>query len=111
MSRLPFTSGGLSEDGPRPIEKSFRNGMTAEEAERRWFAEILWKAFPEARSENQLAGLVAEVLTTERRPINPRTVRNWLRCENSPHFRYVMRVLALAGAEGLFDLFDPEERP
>lgn len=107
MIRSPFAF-GFCEDGPKPIEKTFRNGMTAEEAERRWFAELLWKAFPEARSENQLAELVAEVLTTERRPINPRTVRNWLRCENAPHFRYVTRVLALAGAECLFDLFDPE---
>ncbi len=99
---------GLCEDGPRPIEKSFRNGLTPEEAERRWFADLLWKAFPEARSENELAELVAEVLTTERRPIHPKTVRNWLRCDNSPHFRYVMRVLAMAGAESLFDIFDPE---
>lgn len=93
------------------MEKSFRKSRGAispEEAERRWFAGLLWKAFPEARSENELAELVAEVLATERRPINPRTVRNWLRCENSPHFRYVMRVLAMAGAESLFQIIDAE---
>lgn len=99
---------GLGEDGPRPIEKSYRNCMAPEDAERRWFADVLWKAFPEARSENELAELVAEVLTTEKRSIHPRTVRNWLRCENTPHFRYIMRVLAMAGAESLFDIFDPE---
>lgn len=107
MNGAPFAF-GFCEDRPRPIEKSFRNGMTAEDAERRWFAGLLWKAFLEARSENDLAEMVAEVLTTERRPIHPRTVRNWLRCENSPHFRYVLRVLALAGAESVFEIFDPE---
>lgn len=99
---------GFSDDMPGPIEKSFRNGLAPEDAERRWFAGLLWKAFPDARSENDLTELVAEVLTTERRPIHPRTVRNWLRCENAPSFKYVMRVLALAGAESLFDIFDPE---
>lgn len=99
---------GFAEDDPRPIEKSFRKGRTAEDLERRWFADLLWKAFPEARSENELAHLVAEVLTTDRRPINPRTVRNWLRCDNSPHYRYVTRVIAMAGAECIFDLFDQE---
>lgn len=106
--KTPGLAIGFSENGPRPIEKSYRNGMTPEEAERRWFADLLWKAFPEARSENELSELVAEVLTTEKRPIHPKTVRNWLRCDNSPHFRYVMRVLALAGAESLFDFFDNE---
>lgn len=97
---------GFSEDGPRPIETSFRNGLTPEQAERRWFANLLWKAFPEARSENHLAELVADVLTDDRRPVTPRAVRNWLREENTPHFRYVIRALALAGTESLFDMLD-----
>lgn len=98
------------------LEKSYRNciggeksALTGEQAERRWFAGLLWKAFPEARSENDLAELVAEVLTTDKRPIHPKTVRNWLRCENSPHFRYVMKVLAMAGAESLFQIIDAED--
>lgn len=89
---------------------SFRKGLLApEDAERAWFAGLLWKAFPEARSENELAELVAEVLSTSRRPVHMRTVRNWLRCENSPHFRYVLQVIALAGAESVFQILDPEE--
>lgn len=91
-----------------PMEKLYRNGLTPEEAERRWFAGLLWKAFPEAHSEEELSGLVAEVLTTDRRPVHPKTVRNWLRCDNTPHFRYVMRVLAMAGAESLFQIIDRE---
>lgn len=92
----------------QPSEKSYRKHLDPEEAERRWFAGLLWKAFPEARSEHELSKLVAEVLTTERRPVHPKTVRNWLRCENTPSFKYVMRVLALAGAESLFQIIDPE---
>ncbi len=88
------------------MEKSFRKMKSPAglEAERRWFARLLWRAFPEARSENELAELVAEVLSLDGRRVTPRTVKNWLRCENAPHFRYVLRVLALAGAESLFDV-------
>lgn len=87
-----------------------RGAITPEEAERAWFAGLLWRAFPEARSENELAELAAEVLTSDRRPVTARTVRNWLRCENSPHFRYVLRVIALVGAEAVFQVIDPEGR-
>ena len=85
-----------------------RNALTPEEAERAWFAGLLWKAFPEAASENELAELAAEVLTSDRRPVTARTVRNWLRQENAPHFRYVLRVIALVGAEAVFQVIDPE---
>ncbi|MBL3580790.1 hypothetical protein JMJ92_22080, partial [Rhodovulum visakhapatnamense] len=46
---------------------------------------------------------------TAQRPVNPRTVRNWLRSENAPGLHYVLAVLALAGAETVFELFDPEQ--
>lgn len=94
-------------------EMSFRKSrstLTAEEAERDWFAGLLWKAFPEAVSENELAEIASEVLTSDQRPVNPRTVRNWLRRENTPHFRYVLRVIALVGAEAVFQVIDPEAR-
>lgn len=91
------------------VEKLYRNCITAEEAERKWFAGLLWKAFPEARSEEELSDLVAKVLTTDQRPVHPKTVRNWLRLNNAPHFRYVMRVIAMAGAESLFQIIDRED--
>ena len=91
------------------VEKLYRNCITAEEAERKWFAGLLWKAFPEARSEEELAELVSEVLATDRRPVHPKSVRNWLRLNNAPHFRYVMRVIAMAGAESLFQIIDCED--
>jgi len=90
------------------VEKLYRNCLNSEEAEREWFARQLWKAVPEARSENELSEIMAEILTTEKRKVHPKTVRNWLRCENSPHFRYTMRVLAMVGAEGLLRFIDPE---
>ncbi|UXU73677.1 MULTISPECIES: hypothetical protein [unclassified Paracoccus (in: a-proteobacteria)] len=86
---------------------SFRK-CGGEEAERAWFAGLLWRAFPDARSENELAELAADVLTSDSRPVTPRTVRNWLRRENAPHFRYVLKVIALVGAESVFQVIDPE---
>ncbi|MBL3580793.1 hypothetical protein, partial [Rhodovulum visakhapatnamense] len=68
-------------------------------------ASLLWRSFPEATSEAELADLVAEALNTAQRPVNPRTVRNWLRSENAPGLHYVLAVLALAGAETVFELF------
>lgn len=85
-------------------EKSCRNGMTAEEAEREWVRRVLWKAFPKATSENDLADRVAKHLTSARRPIDARTVRFWLRGETTPHFRYLVPILALAGAEAVMDM-------
>ncbi|WP_273691689.1 hypothetical protein [Ketogulonicigenium vulgare] len=93
------------------LEKSFRKSRqpkNGEDAERAWFAGLLRKAFPEATSDNELAELAAMVLTSERRPVDKRTVRNWLRCENAPHFRYVLKVIALVGAEAIFQMIDPE---
>lgn len=81
---------------------------SAEDTEREWFASLLWRAFPEATSENDLAQMASDVLTSDKRPVTPRTVRNWLRCENSPHFRYVLKVIALVGAEAVFQVIDPE---
>lgn len=100
--------------GTKSMERSFRKSgahITPEDAERAWFASLLWRAFPEAHSENELAKMAAEVLTSEKQPVCSRAVRNWLRQENSPHFRYVLRVIALAGAESVFQILDPEQRP
>ncbi|QLQ18654.1 MAG: hypothetical protein HZT43_08265 [Exiguobacterium profundum] len=88
---------------------SFENrGFGAEDDERAWFASILWRAFPEARSENELCDLAAEVLTKAKRPVTARAVRNWLRRENTPHYRYVLHVIAMVGAEAVFQILDPE---
>ncbi|MBL3598104.1 hypothetical protein JMM63_21580 [Rhodovulum sulfidophilum] len=92
------------------MEKSFLNMSDQQRRERKWFASLMWRIFPEATSEAQLADLVAEALNTAQRPVNPRTVRNWLRSENAPGLHYLLAVLALAGAETVFELFDPEQK-
>lgn len=89
-------------------EMSFRKCMAPEDVERAWFAGLLWRAFPEAKSENDLADTAAEVLSRDGRSVTARTVRNWLRRENTPHFRYVLAVIAMAGAETVFAALDPE---
>lgn len=52
--------------------------------------------------------MAAEVLTRDARPVTSRSVRNWLRCNNTPHYRYVLGVIALAGSEAVFEMLDPE---
>lgn len=69
-----------------------------------WVVRVMWRAFPEATSENELAEIVAAYLTRRGRTVTPRTVRYWLRHQTSPHWRYVVELLALAGAEGVFSL-------
>lgn len=102
-----------AEDGIRPSEMYFRKSSLAasrEDVEREWFVSLLWAAFPEATSENNLADLVSEVLDSEKCPCTSRTVKNWLSFNSTPHFRYVMRVIALAGAERVFQIIDREGR-
>lgn len=53
--------------------RSCRNSLTQQEAEREWIARILWRAFPEARSENELAELVSNHFTRRGRGVTQRT--------------------------------------
>jgi hypothetical protein len=63
----------------------------------------MWRAFPEAWSENELAELMAAHLSSEGRAVSVRTVRYWLRGETTPHWRYVVPILALAKSEAVFE--------
>jgi len=63
---------------------------------------------PRGAERERTGQLAADVLTSDSRPVTPRTVRNWLRRENAPHFRYVLKVIALVGAESVFQVIDPE---
>lgn len=96
--------------GPEKACGNLRRDLSPEDAERAWVARQIWKAFPEATSENEVCELAAEVLSKTGRPVTPRAVRNWLRQENTPHFRYVLAILALAGVEAVFQIMDPETR-
>ena len=92
------------DDAPRLRARSCRNVVSPQDAEREWIARMLWKAFPESRSENELADLVAAHFAGRGREVSARTVRYWLRRETTPHWRYVVELLALAGAERAFEL-------
>ena len=63
---------------------------------RRWFRDLLWRAFP-ARSERDLAAKAAPILD-----VSERQVRNWLREEHDPGLTVVLKVMAIAGAEVVF---------
>lgn len=76
--------------------KNLANSATNPKAARRWFRNMLWRAFP-SPSENELAIKAARVLD-----VSPRQVKNWLREENDASLRYVTAVLAIAGAEVIF---------
>ena len=72
--------------------KPCRNAPGADQDLER-FVRAMWRAFPEATSENHLATLVTDFLNKERREVSIRTVRYWISHATSPHFRYVTRVL------------------
>jgi hypothetical protein len=74
----------------------FRGQLSPVEAERAWFAALLWRAFP-SDSENELSERAGPVLG-----VSARQVRNWLRCEHDARWRDVMKVLAIAGGEVVF---------
>lgn len=100
----------------RQLEKSFRKKLHKTKRLREcpvdldlaWVGKALWRAIPEAQSENELCELAAEVLSTADHTVTPRTVKNWVRGNNTPHFRYIRSILVMAGAEAVFNLIDAE---
>lgn len=89
--RVPTTCG--KRNVPRAKSPS---GTDATMAARRWFRDLLWRAFP-ARSENDLAIRASAALG-----VSERQVQNWLRLEHDAGVRYVFAVLTIAGAEVVF---------
>ena len=66
---------------------------------RRWFARMLWRAFP-AASEREVAREAAPVLG-----VSERQVVNWLRCDHDAGVSYVTAVMILAGCEAFLEGF------
>ena len=64
---------------------------------RKWFAALLWRAFP-AASNTEVARLGAPVLG-----VSERQIINWLNCENDAALSYVTAVMVLAGVECALD--------
>jgi hypothetical protein len=79
----------------------FRGHLSPVEAERAWFAALLWRAFPSA-SENEVSERAAAVLG-----VSARQVRNWLRCEHDARWRDVVKVLVIAGGEVVLQKLEP----
>lgn len=78
------------------MKSSAYSSFDRETAYRMWFRDLLWRAFP-ASSDAARAERAAHVLN-----VSERQVRNWLNCEHDPKLRYVMAVIAIAGAEVVF---------
>jgi hypothetical protein len=79
-----------------PAHSSSARADDHKTASRRWFRDLLWRAFP-SPSEGDLAIKAARVLD-----VSPRQVQNWLRCEHDAGLSYVTAVMAIAGAEVVF---------
>lgn len=96
-SRFSFQPGGYQppelEIGPRRPKNPARIAGDHQSKSRKWFVELLWRAFPSV-SENELAAKAARSLDC-----SPRQVRNWLRCEHDASLQYVTAVMLLAGVE------------
>lgn len=95
-SSFHCSTGHSSQDqyGALPVKNPAYS--TDPRANRRWFRDLLWRAFP-AQSERELADKASAVLD-----VSHRQVINWLREEHDPKLRYIMAVLAIAGAEIVF---------
>ena len=78
------------------MRKNLANSTDHASASRRWFRNMLYRAFP-SPSDCDLADKAARVLD-----VSPRQVRNWLNEDNDASLRYVTAVMAIAGAEIVF---------
>ena len=79
-----------------PFAKGYMTGAHRAWA-RRWFAALLWRAFP-GDSEREVARQAAPVLD-----VSERQVINWLRCENDAAVSYTTAVMFLVGVEMIVD--------
>ncbi|WP_299663880.1 hypothetical protein [uncultured Ruegeria sp.] len=93
FTRSVHVSSSQNEHGVIALKNLARNSLDHESASRKWFASLLWRAFP-APSENDLALKAARVLD-----VSPRQVKNWLRCQNDASLKYVTAVALIAGIE------------
>ena len=79
-----------------PSHSPRRRASDDADRSRRWFADLLWRAFP-GPSEREVSAAAAAALG-----VSDRQVRNWLRCRHDAGLRHVLAVIAIAGAEVVF---------
>lgn len=89
--RNPLTRRGAS---------SFVYSVASKEKRRRWFADLLWRTFPGA-SMREKAQRAAPVLD-----LSPRQIENLMKMEHDAKLPTVLAVLALAGAECIFEIIE-----
>jgi hypothetical protein len=97
-SNSPFIGSNRSQVNNRSVKlKNLAfNTFDVEASNRMWFRDVLWRAFP-APSDAARAEKAHKVLGC-----SERQVINWLNCENDPKLRYILKALAVAGAEIVF---------
>lgn len=79
---------------------SFAYSVVAKEKRRRWFADLIWRTFP-GSSMREKAQRAAPVLD-----LTPRQIENLMRMEHDAKLPTVLAVLALAGAENIFEIIE-----
>lgn len=80
--------------------KNLAKSKSDRAAARRWFADLLWIAFPSA-SEFEVCQKASSALG-----VSPRTVGNWLSCQNDAPAPVMMKVLVITGAEIIFSKYE-----
>lgn len=98
LSRSPDTRTARGQYRGEVVENSFKFDTRDAVKRRKWFASLLWRAFP-ASSEHELAIRAAPVLD-----VTPRQVQNWLRGDHDAKLGTILAVLTIAGAENIFDI-------
>ena len=78
--------------------KSFVFNRADQKSRRRWFSRMMWRAFPGA-SMREVALRAAPVLD-----LTPRQCENLIKGEHDAKLGTILAVLAIAGAENVFDI-------
>ncbi len=87
---------------PRP-EHAFPKRPALDDRNER-LARCLWRAFPEARSENHLSELAEQALLRESgQRMTARGIRKWLSGDTMPQARNIAALAVLIGAEAVMD--------
>lgn len=77
-----------------------RNGLTHVEAMQARVIAALWRAWPEAISNNDLANRAAPYFRrADGRAIDPKTVRQWLDGVSMPRGEFVLVLIGIVGAD------------
>lgn len=84
-----------------------RGHLTKEQVEKRRVQAALWRAFPEANSENELCLMAVGYFFDENgRPVSKRTVKYWLRGETLPNCIHYRTLIGMVGVEFFFPSTD-----